>query len=198
MIIDKKKIIYILIALSVLLISNNYANDIQTLSEKLATYDQALDEANQRIEQLERKDHSQNQALEENKIEIHRLQSLVEGLENVTKEMAFIHGVEEVNGILNLTIDHAEWFSGDEANKAASEDNKDTSLPNGYYIRNNNYEPVVVEVDEDTLIYVLKGSNLEYMEYDKFKRYIDSPETKLFWYYEVENKVVLMMEQYRP
>lgn len=197
MIIDKKKIIYILIALSVILISNN-SNDIQELNEKLTTYDQALDEANQRIEQLERKDHSQNQALEENKIEIHKLQSLIEGLESVTKEMAFIHGVEEVNGILNLTIDHAEWFSGDEAIKAASEDNKDTSLPNGYYLRNNNYEPVVVEVDEDTLIYVLKGSSLEYMEYHNFKKYIDSPEIKLFWYYEVENKVVLMMEQYRP
>ena len=172
---------------------------IDELNETLAIYEKSLKEANTRIEFLEHKDNYWNEMSGEYTTEIAKLWHLVKRIPQLTTRMAFIKQIDEERNTVYVTLDYAEWFSGDEAVKAASEDNyKDVSLPNGFYIRNNKIEQDKVKIEQETLIYVLEGSRLEYIEYNDFKSYLKSPNEKLFWFYEIENKVVLMMEQYRP
>lgn len=50
--------------------------------------------------------------------------------------MTNIEAVDAASDPQTLTVDVLQWFTGDEANKAAKQDGYETPVPNDYYVRN--------------------------------------------------------------
>jgi hypothetical protein len=174
---------------------------VDELNLKLTTYDKSLQDTNARIEFLENRDDYWIAISMEHSSEIAKLWHLIDRVPGVSKRMAFIRDSYVEEGKVHITLDYAQWFSGDEAIKAAKEDSgkdEDVSLPNGFYIRNNTIDNDVKKVEPDALTYVLEGASLKGLWFKDLPQYFSSPNEKLFWFYEIEGKVVLMMEQYRP
>ncbi|WP_168122419.1 hypothetical protein [Paenibacillus sp. HB172176] len=91
-----------------------------------------------------------------------------------------------------------EWFSGEDAQKAATEDNQANagSLNNNFYIRNAEIENEKYELTSDTLIFVLDGAQLKPADYQQFVQ--EDITDRLFRLSLVGDKVVLLEEAYRP
>jgi uncharacterized coiled-coil protein SlyX len=183
------------------LVVSSLEKTVEELNLKLTTYDKSLEEVNARIEFLENKDEFWDTVSQEYSSEIAKLWHLFDKMPGVTKRMGFVRDSEVEDGMIYITLDYAEWFSGDEAIKAAKEDSsndEDVSLPNGFYIRNSTVENDVKKVEENTLIYVLEGATLKGLEFKDLPQYLSTEHEKLFWFYEIDDEVVIMTEQYRP
>jgi hypothetical protein len=120
-------------------------------------------------------------------------------LPEVTNKKAFINDIKsEEDGSYSLYVDYIDWFSGEDAIKAAVEDNDSeaASLNNGFYIRNKVNENEKIKLNQDTSIYVLVGAMLEASEYRDF---ISSElEGRLFNISFVSGSILVLEEQYRP
>ncbi|WP_410769375.1 hypothetical protein [Fontibacillus sp. BL9] len=116
----------------------------------------------------------------------------------ITKKLAFIKQLVSEEGQYYLVLDYAEWFSDEEAEKAAKEDGvpETGSLSNGFYIRNETNELEKVKLEKDCLLYVLDGATSRAVDYNEFVS--SELEERLFNLRFAGDTLVTMEEQYRP
>lgn len=116
----------------------------------------------------------------------------------ISKKLAFTKQLVQENDQYYLVLDEIEWFSGDEAEQAAEEDNNPeaASLSNGFYIRNKTMDHEKVRIEQDTPIFVMDGTTQQNIGFDAF---ISSDiQDKIFHVRIVDHTIVFMQEQYRP
>ena len=112
-----------------------------------------------------------------------------------------------------VLIDEAQWYVGDDANRAALEDGElkpGDSVPNDYYIRNDSHSRVPLGVAEDVVVVTTTADrhNIPAPKCQTWKafarlihssdpwrsRVADSP----YWVTVVDGAAVRLLEQYRP
>ena len=131
--------------------------------------------------------------------------------------MGFIKDLDEQAGSFFISFDQAEWFNGNEAEKAIREDGlcadpeHGCELPNGFYIRDLDDETVSLQVSEQVFIVMQTLSHRsdgtfnsdEKIDLDRFRKAYNSESTahlRLVPYWiTVENGIVITIrEQYVP
>ena len=128
-----------------------------------------------------------------------------------TVSFGFITGVGD--GRRGLLFDPAEWFVGEDANKAAAEDGAiepGGNVPNDYYIRNDERAEVLKRLDGNAVV-VLKTADRYNIPTPKcvtpggFQRSLLDPspwEERIrlspYWLVERDGVVIRLVEQYLP
>lgn len=126
-----------------------------------------------------------------------------------TVTFGFVTGVDDSS----LRFAPAEWFVGDEANEAAADDGEiepGESVPNDYYIRNDERTEVVKRLDERAAV-VLSTADRHNIPTPRcvtpggFRRAFLDPElwqesilTSPYWLVESDGVVLRLVEQYLP
>lgn len=135
----------------------------------------------------------------DNEKSIQILNRVIERLPGIKKNLAFIKELKKEKGKYYLILDYADWFSGDEAIRAAKEDHNPSGTPNGFYIRNKQIDYDKVLLEENTLIYVLEGALTKHIEFNKFISEVSNQnQERLFNILITDGNVTLLEEQYRP
>jgi hypothetical protein len=136
----------------------------------------------------------------EDETNIKKIYKIIDSLPEVSKKLAIIKELRNEKGIYYLALDYVNWFSGDDAIKAAKEDNNPNaaSLSNNFYIRNERVENEIVVLENEAIIYVLNGAMLKYLEFNEFTSEKSNITNRLFNILFVGDKITLLEEQYRP
>jgi cell division protein FtsB len=171
---------------------NSQINNLRSENQKLRENITELTTKTHTIETVSRME-------AENENSIRKLYQVIENLPGVSKKMAFIKEIRNEDKHY-LVLDYVNWFSGDDAIKAAQEDNDPNaaSLNNGFYIRNKHIENDKVLLGEHALIYVLEGAQNQYIEFNKFITEGLNRDDRLFNILFVGENITLLEEQYRP
>ena len=135
---------------------------------------------------------------------IWELRHILEKMPGLSVRMAFVQEMTEQDGIITATLDYAEWFGGEEAIQAIMRDKQVPyeeaagSIPSNFYVSNPQVENDKVNVDKEASIYILNGAQPQYMPYPDFVKEAASFRDRLFWFYMIDKKIVMIQEKYRP
>lgn len=126
------------------------------------------------------------------------------------RHFGFIEAVDDAGGV-EIDFDLAQWFSGEEANRAAEEDGviePGEGVPNDYYVRNVNERVRTLPVAGDAAISVVRRECCESQALGSVEEWVrwyrESPPNMFggrdsAWWVTVEaGTVVGIEEQYRP
>jgi hypothetical protein len=132
--------------------------------------------------------------------EITKLESIINKLPQVSKKLAYIKQIENNYGEYYLFVDYVDFYSGDDAIKAAEEDNKTDAIFNdGVYIRNKNIENSKIQLENNTLIFVYDGGTQKFMGVSEFVSTMKTNlEYRIFKITYVGKSFLILDELYRP
>jgi hypothetical protein len=126
----------------------------------------------------------------------------------VIKAFGFIKKIYKKDKKNYLVIDYAEFYTGEEADKAAIEDGEiqpGEHVPNDYYIRNKNPKLRTFEIADNVNCFVSYfkeegGVDLKYVDLSYLKSLLTSGELEFrpFWIERKGNVVIKITEQYVP
>jgi len=193
-------------------------SEIGKLEKQLAQAESQVEDLQRRISELEGKVKKPQQEATKSAA------SLTEGLDEeksqkssseislssaeVIKAFGFIKKIYEKNGKNYLVIDYAEFYTGEEADKAAIEDGEikpGEHVDGDYYIRNKNPKLRTFEIADDVSCFVCDfekegGVDLKYVELSHLKSLLAKGELEFrpFWIERKGNVVVKITEQYIP
>jgi len=174
--------------------------NIDLMQEKIKDLNNTIRVLEAKIESNERSQYKYNLTTTQNEDNLRKLQRIIENLPQLSKKLAFINQEYIDKSRIELSLDYVEWFSDEEAKKAAKEDDDEyaASLSNGFYIRNKHNENQIVNINDDTLIYVFEGAASKLADFSSFINKADSLKDRLFRIYSISNKILILEEQYRP
>ncbi|MBD0379885.1 hypothetical protein [Paenibacillus sedimenti] len=195
---------------SAMQMNNSLEQSVKQLSDKLSNTNLIIENLKSESENLKNNNAEiigKLHALEtdsamrlEDETNIKKIYKIIDSLPEVSKKLAFIKELRNEKGIYYLVLDYVNWFSGDDAKKAAKEDNNPNaaSLSNNFYIRNERVENDKVVLGNDAMIYELNGAMLKYIEFNEFTSEKSNTTNRLFNILFVSDKLILLEEQYRP
>lgn len=151
-----------------------------------------IEELTKELKNLENIRNEINETNQYNYLEISKLRKLVSSIPEIESEIAFITNASE-HGHNLIELDYVEWLVGEEAIKASGE-----TPPNGFYVRNETVEKITKTIDDNADIYILDGVSHKWIDITEFKNYLPEETYRLYWVYEINEKIVLIEEQYIP
>ncbi|SEC81832.1 hypothetical protein [Paenibacillus sp. GP183] len=185
-------------------IHSSLEQDVKRLSEKLASTSLIIENLKSENDKLTANYKYITGNLHTMQVEdeanIYKIRKIIDNLPGVSKKLAFIKELRNEKGVYYLVFDYVNWFHGDDAKKAAQEDNNPNaaSLSNNFYIRNEIIENDKVVLRNDAMIYELNGALLKYIAFNDFVSEKTNLVDRLFNIVIVTDKITLLEEQYRP
>jgi hypothetical protein len=125
------------------------------------------------------------------------LLQVVNHLPGTTVRTAFVKGINVTDGTAHIVLDDVQMLHGDEAEKAAKEDQASVN-PNGLYIRNIKPDNATLKLPKDLVFYELESAEYRRHVIDD---YFSNPEglaDRLFYLRFVGDQLIFMEEVYRP
>lgn len=144
------------------------------------------------LKNLEKNRQDFNEIIQQHAMEISKVRKLISSIPQIQPAIAFITSVSQDDDNL-VELDYVEWLVGDEAIEASG-----GSAPNGFYVRNKTVENVSKMIDDHSDIYILDGAAHKYIDVTGFKDNLKDSTHSLFWIYEINERIVLIEEQYIP
>lgn len=174
---------------------------LSDLTDKVDELNDRLDHANARLKSVEIDQGEYDLRIDYSRQDAMKALHMIRNLPQVSNNLAFIQDASAEGDTLNLSLDYVEWLTGEEAREVATKDNKldEAALENGYYVRNMQIEndPFTFNIF-DTLIFILDGASVKHADYSQILNDPASLNERLFHVYFVDNKLLILQEQYRP
>lgn len=162
----------------------NHTNEITELKKELESLQQEMESIRKTVED--------NMLLKDTVInlnnEVNKLRAVIENLPGVEIKLAYINNIKEENETIEFKVDFITWITGE-----------GDDFPNGFKIINETEENKSLYVSLDTPVYIIDSMKQKNITLKSFIEGYKNQQFKTpYRLYIIENKIILIEEQYVP